>query len=420
MTFNTVRQLQVKRRLGSGETVAVGTLAQSRQGVFFSYERDYLAQFSNLSPFALKETSELQRAPSSPHNHLHGVFADCLPDGWGLLLQDRYFRQHGILPAQVTALDRLSFVGRNGIGALFFEPDRTISQSELDFAELGLQAQAIFDGQSEDVLQALLQVGSSGGARPKAQLFMPKCGNLEARSSPTADDEGWIVKFTSRNLPLGHEEGLCEAVYMRLAEFAELQPCDWRLLKAPKKSGAKYWIGLKRFDLVEKNGVWGRKHQHSLSGLLDADFRAPSLDYVELIKASRQLCQSPAVGVLQFRRAMFNLLACNQDDHTKNWAFLQDDRGNWTPSPFYDITFSPNPFNEHMTAFAGYGNNPPEKALQELAKRAGLEWKKAKLIIQQTAEVVSRFSELAKDFDVKPQTIKLIQAMLDKNLVQYS
>lgn len=61
---------------------------------------------------------------------------------------------------------------------------------------------------------------------------------------------------------------------------------------------------------------------HSACGLLNADYRAPSLDYLNLIKASRQLCRSPAAGQLQFRRAVFNLLACNQDDHSKNWAFF--------------------------------------------------------------------------------------------------
>ena len=82
---------------------------------------------------------------------------------------------------------------------------------------------------------------------------------------------------------------------------------------------------------------------HSLCGLLDADFRAPSLDYEDLIKASQVLCESPAVGQSQFVRAVFNLFAANQDDHTKNWAFLQDDAGVWRPSPAYDRDVQPEP-----------------------------------------------------------------------------
>ena len=143
-------------------------------------------------------------------------------------------------------------------------------------------------------------------------------------------DEAWLVKFTSKNLALGHEEGLCEAVYLQMASHAKCQPPMWQLIEAPKNSGAKAWLALKRFDyLPNKQEVpanqavpnrqdAGRLHMHSACGLLDVDFRSPGLDYVDLIKASRQLCKSPAAGQLQFRRAIFNLLAANQDDHGKN------------------------------------------------------------------------------------------------------
>ncbi|AZG35643.1 MULTISPECIES: HipA domain-containing protein [Shewanella] len=83
------------------------------------------------------------------------------------------------------------------------------------------------------------------------------------------------------------------------------------------------------------------------------------------------LCKSPATGQLQFRRAIFNLLACNQDDHSKNWAFLQSDNGEWQPALFYDVTFSRNYFGEHAKSFTGFGKRPPLKALQKLADSAG-------------------------------------------------
>ena len=70
---------------------------------------------------------------------------------------------------------------------------------------------------------------------------------------------------------------------------------------------------------------------------------------------------------------MFNLFACNQDDHSKNWAFLQSDNGQWQPAPFYDATYSPHPFNEHATAFLGYGKQPPLKAIQKLANTGQIE-----------------------------------------------
>jgi len=163
-----------------------------------------------------------------------------------------------------------------------------------DYAALGLAAQAVFDGQTEDVLQELIRVGSSGGARPKAQIWMAPDDPRHCRTVAQPGDEAWLVKYTSRHLPpLGHEEGLCEAAYLQLAERAGLQPCAWRLLDAPAKSGARRWLALKRFDCTTQ----GRHHLHSASGLLHADYRLPSLDYIDLLKMSKQLCRAPGMGL---------------------------------------------------------------------------------------------------------------------------
>jgi len=142
-------------------------LAQNRHGVFFQYDQAYLSRFENLSPFAIHFDASLQQAPKDPHGGLHGVFADALPDGWGLLLQDRVFRQHDLLPASITAIDRLAFVGISAMGALSFSPTSEYvekSDDEISLDTLGLNAQAIFDGQTEVVLAELIAAGSSGGA----------------------------------------------------------------------------------------------------------------------------------------------------------------------------------------------------------------------------------------------------------------
>ena len=417
MAFKPVQKLVVSRRLSSGKTIVVGVLAQNPQGVFFQYDQEYLANFANLSPFAIQFDASLQPAPKSPHGGIHGVFADALPDGWGLLLQDRVFRQHEILPATVTAMDRLAFVGNSGMGALSFSPtSEYLHEYDQDTSidKLGFNAQAIFDGQTEDVLAELVAAGSSGGARPKALIYFHGENHQLCHTRAKPNDEAWLVKFTSRNLPLGHEEGFCEAVYLTLADLAELNPPKWQLLDAPKASGAEKWLALKRFEYINHpDGSSGRLHLHSACGLLDADFRSPSLDYDDLIKASRILCQSPAVGQLQFKRAIFNLLVCNHDDHSKNWAFLQNDKGQWQPAPFYDVTFSPHPFGEHATSYAGYGKQPPLKALQKLASSAGFShWKSAVHVIEELIDVVSAFSNVAKELGVKRETTRLINKQL--------
>lgn len=440
MSFKPIQKLSVARTLSTGDRLAVGVLAQNRQGVFFQYTDSYVQQFGNLSPFTLQANTQVQAAPKQPHQGVHGVFGDCLPDGWGILLQNRIFRQKGILPAQLTAMDRLAFVGDKGMGALSFSPVSEFSsksQTEIDLATLGLEAQTLFDASLSDykepaqaehddldtytqqVLAALVAGGSSGGARPKAQIYMQSGDTRHCRTFAKPGDEAWLIKFTSKNLALGHEEGLCEAVYLQMAEQAKCQPPVWQLIEAPHNSGARAWLALKRFDYMADQTALGNKlnagrlHMHSACGLLDADFRSPSLDYIDLIKASRHLCKSPAAGQLQFRRAIFNLLASNQDDHSKNWAFLQSDDGQWQPAPFYDVTYSPHPFNEHATAFGGYGKAPPIKVMQKLAASAGFaNWNEAKQVIEEVSEILSQFAHLAWQQEISIATVSTINKTL--------
>ncbi|PSF12340.1 type II toxin-antitoxin system HipA family toxin [Marinobacter fuscus] len=439
MSFKPIQKLTVTRTLQSGEQIAAGVLAQNRQGVFFQYADSYLKQFGNLSPFTLRASTQLQAAPKQPHQGVHGVFGDCLPDGWGMLLQDRIFRQKGILPNQLTAMDRLAFVGDKGMGALSFSPASGFSATahfDIDLATLGLEAQTLFDtsmtgytdsnhddldGQTQHVLAALVAGGSSGGARPKAQIYMPAGETQHCRTLAQPGDEAWLIKFTSKNLALGHEEGLCEAVYLQMAEQAKCQPPAWQLIEAPHTSGAPAWLALKRFDYVADHADLtgkhssGRLHMHSACGLLDADFRTPSLDYIDLIKASRQLCKSPAAGQLQFRRAIFNLLSSNQDDHSKNWAFLQQDNGQWQLAPFYDVTYSPHPLNEHATAFGGYGHTPPTKVMHKLAASAGYgTWNDARQVIEEVSEAISQFTYLAQQQGVSKIKVSGIAKTLDQ------
>jgi serine/threonine-protein kinase HipA len=273
---------------------------------------------------------------------------------------------------------------------------------------LGRQAQAVFEGQASEVLATLAQLGSSGGARPKAQVYLKNDSTQQISTHPQTGYQPWLVKFTASALALGHEEGLCEAAYLTLAEQAGIIVPQWQLIDAPTGQ----WLAVKRFDCVSEQG---RLHLHSVAGLLDADFRTPSLDYETLVKLGSLLCQSPSVGQDVFRRAIFNLLACNQDDHSKNWAFLQQDNGQWQLSPAYDLTFSPSPYNEHATAFMGYGKQPPLKQMQRLAAQANIDsWRSAQHIIAQVVDALANWSAVAKQLGVQKQTIDMIQQQLDK------
>ena len=415
--FSPIKKLDIFRSLSDGKEIAVGQLAQNQQGVYFQYDANYLNIYQSLSPFTVPFSDALAKAPYLPHQGLHGLFADSLPDEWGIFLMDRVFRQQNIQPQQLTAMDRLAYVGNTGIGALSYRPTVDWKQKEepwIDITKLGQHATQLFDGDSGLVLTALANAGSSGGARPKALVYIdPKTSKISTR--PKNGLEPWLVKFTSQNLLLGHDEGLCEAAYLSMAKQAGIDVPEWQILEpgpANKKNNPRAWLGMKRFDCSD-NG--GRYHTQSLCGLLDADFRQPSLDYEDCIKASQTLCNSPAVGQQQFIRAMFNLLADNQDDHTRNWSFLMDDNGQWQPAPFYDVTFSPNPHHQHMMAYGGYGTQPTLKAIQQLATQANFSsWKRAQDGINKVLEALSHWATTAKELDVKPSIIKMIAKQLDE------
>lgn len=414
MKTTNVRHLRVWRRLSDGEDVLVGELAQNQRGIFFQYDRLYLENWQSLSPFRLPFDHSLTPAPKTPHAGLHGLFADSLPDGWGVLLMDRVFRQWGIPPHSITPMDRLAYTGQGATGALHYTPamSREGEEGWIKMATLGEQAALVFDGQTNDVLNALANAGGSGGARPKALIYFdPERPEQVFTTENGASNQPWLIKFTSAKLALSHDEGICEAAWLRMASQCGIEVPEYRLFS--QKNG-HIWLAVKRFDCAE-DVPKGRYHMQTLCGLLDADFRQPSMDYEDLIKASQILCQSPAVGRGQFLRAMFNLFAVNQDDHTKNWSFLMSDKGLWQPSPMYDVTFSPTPYDEHAMAFGGYGSKPPLKTIQRLASYANYSsWKEAQNDLQRICSVLADWPAIGRELGVAPGRIEEIGSRLNK------
>ena len=399
-------KINVFRIMSNGQKCPVGSLAENKQGIFFAYFPEYIEQFPNLSPFKLAFDTTVQLAAKTPHDGLHGVFADSLPDGWGLMLQDRFFEQQGISRYEVSPLQRLAFVGDKGIGALAYEPAICDKNQAVNLYELGRNASEVFAGETQDVLQELIGLGSSGGARPKAQIYVQNNDFSQCSTQKQENSTAYIVKFTSSHLPLSHFEGIVEAIYLTMAKAVNIKPVDWQLLE----QGEFHWLAVKRFDCTD----YGRIHTATLCGLLDADFRMPSIDYSGCLKATKILCKDKTASRLQFRRAIFNLFACNQDDHSKNWSFQQDEQGNWQPSCAYDITFSPMRHNQHSMSFQNYGNNPPLKVIQELAEIAGYSsWFAAKIEIEKIVQTVATFHDIAKNFPLKQSIINEIQNKLN-------
>ncbi|MDR1019456.1 MAG: type II toxin-antitoxin system HipA family toxin [Synergistaceae bacterium] len=336
-----------------------GRIARTRQGLLaFEYDSAWLADGFSISPFKLPLEKKVFVAPCSPFDGNFGVFNDSLPDGWGRLLIDRLLLKKGFNPAEVSALDRLALVGTGGIGALEYRPEEELGTSEIDLSlpDLAKQVKAVLSEQevTGETLSELVRLGgSSGGARPKAFLKI--------------QGEDWIVKFPAASDP--DDIGRQEYRYSLLARQAGLDFPETRLLEGR-------YFAVKRFDRREGSKL----HLLSASGLLDASYRFPSLDYRDLLLAALKLTRDYREAEKMFRLMCFNVLAHNRDDHAKNFSFLHDGR-RWLVSPAYDLTRADGLGGEHATAIDGEGKNPTEGHILAVAAKAGLDPKKSKKIL---------------------------------------
>ena len=308
--MNSIKQIEV---ICDGRLV--GRLALTKDGLCaFEYSSGWIRSGFSVSPFELPLQGGVFVAKPRPFEGGFGVFDDCLPDGWGLLVLDRYLQQKGINPRALTLLDRLALVGSAGRGALEFCPDKSVvaKQDYVDFEKLALEADRILhsDGYAgEGIEEFQYRGGSPGGARPK--IFTRYEG------------EEWLVKFRAKNDP--KRIGIDEYNYSVLAKKCGIEMPETRLFED------KYF-GVKRFDRTSK----GKLHVVSMAGLVGADYRLPSIDYMHIFQVCAMLTHSMAELWKVYRLMVFNYLIGNKDDHAKNFAFIYRD-GDWHFAPAYDL-----------------------------------------------------------------------------------
>ncbi|MCJ9670338.1 MULTISPECIES: type II toxin-antitoxin system HipA family toxin [unclassified Neorhizobium] len=402
--YLSATELKVSLDFG-GEIVPVGRLATRERRVYFEYNVAFLRKDMEISPLRLPLKPGLTTFDSSLFEGLPGVFSDSLPDGWGRLLFDRFTRSQGIALETLTPLDRLAHVGRSGMGALVFEPDYSVEDAEsaINLDELARQAQEVLDGASEDVLKELLLLsGSAAGARPKAMIGLDGARQHIAHGVAKLPQghEHWLVKFA--NTQDGNDAGAVEYVYALMAQEAGVEMPDVHLFPAQKGAG---YFATKRFD---RNGE-KRLHMHTACGALHSDFRVPALDYEDMIALTGFLTKDVREVEKMFRLAVFNVLAHNRDDHSKNFSFLMDETGRWALSPAYDLTFSHGPRGEQSTMVMGEGRNPATNHLQKLGEAAKLTKKTVADAIDRTREALSRWPELAGEHEVSKATIDRVR-----------
>lgn len=368
--------------------IDVGRLAYKDRKIYFEYDGEFLKSGIELSPYKLPLKKGVFTCDDKLFDGLYGVFADSLPDGWGKLLIDRHLISKGVKFSEISPLDRLSYIGKFGVGALVYEPvieDIDVDKKEIILDELATSSLEILRGTSGDFLDTLLFLGgSSAGARPKVMLQINEANEiLDSNQKLKNGFEHYLVKFPSSTD--ASDIGKLEYVYSLMARDAKLEIPHTKLLHGKINS----YFAVKRFDRVGDE----RLHLHSAAGLVHSDFRLPSLDYDDLLALTLHLCKDVNEQLKMFRLACFNLFTHNRDDHAKNFSFILDNNFNWKLSPVYDLTFSYGPGGEHSTTYLGEGKNPTSKHLEKLALKHKI--KDAQIIINEVKNVVNNFSNYA-------------------------
>jgi serine/threonine-protein kinase HipA len=394
---------------GWGEHWPFATLADNGRELLFEYTPEALAKGLELSPLHLKLRPQAYGNFPQHLQRLPGLIADCLPDGWGMLLMDRIFRSQGLDLGQISPLDRLAFVGSRSLGAFIFEPAQPMDSSARDLALLDLarNVREVMSGHADELLRELAVIGGSPhGARPKAVVYyQPNTGQISTSSFGEA--QPWLIKFPAQ----GEHQEVCaiEAMYAEMARACGLEMPATRYFDLGPDLSA---FGVERFDTVNTCRI----PVHSLAGLLHADFRIPSsVDYTSFLRATRMLTRDEREVKKAFERAVFNVVFHNRDDHCKNFSYRLGQDQAWRLAPCYDLTFSEGPGGEHQMDIVGQGRAITREHLLSLAQQGGLDRHWAGQAIDRIAQVASEINQFAGQAPIRGATVRQLAAKIHAN-----
>jgi len=391
----------------------------------FEYDQTFLSKGLDISPIhmSLDDARTGNRKFTFPTLNkdtflgLPGLLADALPDKFGNNIIDAWLARNGRDSASFSPIERLCYTGKRSIGALEFSPaiiDGYEKAVPVEISELVDLAQTVMNehsslqanlGASEkenaNAIIDILRVGTSaGGARPKAVIAMNDDGNIISGQAKVPQGyDYWILKFDGvTDLELGEPRGYgrIEYAYYLMALAAGIEMTQCRLLE---ENGRAHFM-TRRFDRIE-----GKKlHMLSLCGIAHYDFNSPgTYGYEQVFAIMRKLHLHKFEAVEQYRRILFNIIARNQDDHTKNIAFLMQPDGKWKLSPAFDVTYSHNPAgkwtNQHQMSLNGKRAHFTREDLIAVGESIGLT--KIDNIINDVVSAVSRWPEFAKQAGIR-------------------
>lgn len=376
----------------------------------FAFTPEFVAQGVELSPLIMPASADkvymFAELAVPTYGRLPPLFSDALPSGFGGQLYCQWLLDKGIEPASCTALDRLSFMGDRSVGALDFRPasgPRYRSPSLLNVGAFQALASTMTEVRRRSMehlggdFQRLVSVGTcAGGVKPKAAVLWNR-NNGELRSGHLAAPPGFehfILKLHSAGDSSGLDglEGRLEYAYFLMARTAGIEMTDCELIEVDRRS----YFMTKRFD---REGGDIRHHVQSLCAMAQVDFRKIGVNsYSQLYLTIERLCLPYEAKEEAFRRMVFNVLARNCDEHSRNFSFLLRQGSKWWElAPAYDLTFSLSLSStrapHQSMAVNGKYKDITQRDLVAEAKRWGL--CSASNLIEQVRAAVDRWQEVA-------------------------
>tara|TARA_B100000949_G_scaffold165614_1_gene146152 strand:- start:17202 stop:18488 length:1287 start_codon:yes stop_codon:yes gene_type:complete len=371
-----------------GENIGALSWDNDRNLGSFEFQPSFLSKALNVSPIHMPISGSKGKIYNFPsldeqtYKGLPGMISDMLPDDFGNHLIDRWLKLNGIRKSDFSPLDRLTYIGTRGMGALEFEPakklgyDQSTTLNISSLVELSGKIQQERENislnlQETETMNELIKVGTSAGGQRAKAIIAYNEATQEVRSGQTKVPNGFehfILKFDGvTNTELGDPQGYgrIEYAYYLMAIDCGIEMMPSQLLE---ENGRAHFM-TKRFDRI---GQGEKMHMQTLCALAHFDYRKPGIyGYEDALDVMRELLLPKEQAIQLFRRMVFNVLARNQDDHTKNISFLMDQSGRWRLSPAYDVTYAYNPSgqwtNGHQMTIAGKRDNFNRKDLQTVA-----------------------------------------------------
>lgn len=420
-----------------GEQIGAVSWDSERDLGAFEYTSAFQRSNIQVAPLKMPLGRMIFEFPALAKESFHGLpglLADSLPDKFGNRVIDAWLARTGQSPADFSPVDRLLHIGRRGMGALEFEPPhghRGLSHP-IDISALVELANEVLsqrqnfhvsfgddESHHQQAMNDILQVGvSAGGARAKAIIaWNPETDEVRSGQVKAPDGfEYWLLKFdgVSNNKdkdvvadPQGY--GQVEYAYYLMAIEAGINMSQCRLLH---ENGRHHFM-TKRFDRTDSGK---RIHMQSLCALAHLDFNEPGAHgYEQALQIIEQLGIGKDAIEEQFRRMVFNVAGRNQDDHTKNIAFLMDRQGHWSLSPAFDVNLAFNPSgqwtNRHQMTINGKRDNLTHDDLLSVARRFRITKHRANAIVDQVASSVRRWPEFAEKAGVASARITKISTL---------